>query len=81
MPPPDVGVELLSGGELAASVDTIAAVQLADGMIPWVPDGHADPWNHVEAAMALDVGGRRPEAEAAYRCQAPSARWVRASHR
>ncbi|HEX2275471.1 MAG TPA: hypothetical protein VHG90_16535 [Acidimicrobiales bacterium] len=62
-----MGVEPLSGGELAASVDTVAAVQLADGMIPWVPDGHADPWNHVEAAMALDVGGRRPEAEAAYR--------------
>jgi hypothetical protein len=47
-------------------VDSIAAVQLGDGMIPWFAGGHADPWNHVEAAMALDVGGRGPEAEAAY---------------
>ncbi len=36
------------------------------GMIPWFPGGHADPWNHVEAAMALAVGGRRAEAERAY---------------
>ena len=52
--------------ELAATVDTIATVQQADGMIPWFPGGHGDPWNHVEAAMALDAGGRRAEAEAAY---------------
>ena len=36
------------------------------GMIPWFPGGHADPWNHVEAAMALALGGRRAEAERAY---------------
>ena len=47
-------------------VDWIAAVQQPDGMIPWFPGGHGDPWNHVEAAMALDAGGRRAEAEAAY---------------
>ena len=35
-------------------------------MIPWFPGGHADPWNHVEAAMALALGGRRPKAERAY---------------
>ena len=51
---------------LEATVDSIVAVQQADGMIPWFPGGHADPWNHVEAAMALDVGGRRAEADAAY---------------
>jgi len=28
--------------------------------------GHADPWNHVEAAMALLVGGRRADAERAF---------------
>ncbi|HVL05914.1 MAG TPA: hypothetical protein VM388_07995 [Acidimicrobiales bacterium] len=48
------------------SVDWIASVQQADGMIPWFPGGHGDPWNHVEAAMALVAGGRRSEAEAAY---------------
>jgi hypothetical protein len=31
-------------------------------MIPWFPGGHADPWNHTEAAMALALGGRRREA-------------------
>ena len=35
-------------------------------MIPWFPGGHADPWNHVEAAMALDVAGRHDAATAAY---------------
>ena len=57
---------VLTGADVAATTDSIAAVQLGDGMIPWFPGGHADPWNHVEAAMALDVGGRRGEAEAAY---------------
>ena len=35
-------------------------------MIPWFVGGHCDPWNHVEAAMALSVCGRVDEAEAAY---------------
>ncbi|MGH9264419.1 MAG: prenyltransferase [Acidimicrobiales bacterium] len=56
----------MTPSELAATVDTIAAAQQGDGMIPWFPGGHGDPWNHVEAAMALDTGGRRAEAEAAY---------------
>ncbi|MGH9104002.1 MAG: prenyltransferase, partial [Acidimicrobiales bacterium] len=41
-------------------------VQLRSGMIPWFEGGHADPWNHVEAAMALDCAGLGREAEAAY---------------
>ena len=48
------------------SADWIASVQEADGFVPWFPGGHGDPWNHVEAAMALTAGGRRSEAEAAY---------------
>ena len=56
----------LTSAELAATVDSIAAVQQADGMIPWVPGGHGDPGNHVEAARALATGGRTAEAEAAY---------------
>jgi hypothetical protein len=57
---------ILSAPEVAATAESIASVQLASGMIPWFPGGHADPWNHVEAAMALDVAGRRVEAEVAY---------------
>ena len=70
---------ILSATQVAATADTIASVQLASGMIPWYPGGHADPCNHVEAAMALDVAGRRPEAEAAYdwlvRGQRPDGAW------
>jgi hypothetical protein len=48
-------------------------------MIPWMPGGHADPWNHVEAAMALSIGGRIAEAELAYEwlvgLQRPDGSW------
>jgi hypothetical protein len=57
---------ILSAAQVTETVDAIADWQLADGMVPWFPGGHADPWNHVEAAMALAVGGRRAEAERAY---------------
>ncbi len=41
-------------------------VQLTNGAIPWFEDGPWDPWNHVEAAMALCVGNHLREAERAY---------------
>ena len=43
-------------------------------MIPWFAGGHTDPWNHVEAAMALTVGGALDEADRAYE-------WLRATQR
>ncbi|MEC9394510.1 MAG: prenyltransferase [Actinomycetota bacterium] len=58
---------LLTADEVRATAATIAEWQLPDGMVPWFPGGHADPWNHVEAAMALAVTGHLDEAEAAYR--------------
>ena len=57
---------LLRESELSRTIDTIAETQEKSGMIPWFVGGHADPWNHVEAAMALLVGGRRAEAERAF---------------
>jgi len=70
---------VLSRGELDATVSSIADGSCTSGMIPWFPGGHADPWNHVEAAMALAIGGRRAEAEAAYRwlrdIQRPDGAW------
>ncbi|MDQ6695919.1 MAG: prenyltransferase [Actinomycetota bacterium] len=57
---------LLTGADVAATVDAIAEWQLPSGMVPWFPGGHADPWNHVEAAMALALGGRLADAERAY---------------
>jgi hypothetical protein len=64
---------------LRQTVDAIAEWQLPSGMIPWFPGGHADPWNHVEAAMALTLGGRHAEAERGYEwlvgTQRPDGAW------
>ncbi|CAN5533870.1 prenyltransferase [soil metagenome] len=57
---------VLSAAEVATTVDAIAEWQLPSGMIPWFSGGHADPWNHTEAAMALALGGRHAAAERAY---------------
>ncbi len=57
---------ILTAEQIRETVDHIAEWQLPSGMIPWFPGGHADPWNHVEAAMALAIGGRRADAERAY---------------
>ncbi len=70
---------LITSAEIASSAAAIAEWQLPTGMIPWYPGGHADPWNHVEAAMALDVAGLHSEAVAAYewlhRIQHPDGSW------
>ncbi len=56
---------VLSRAQLADTVTAIAAVQHPTGALPW-PDGHTDPWDHVECAMALTLGGRLDAARAAY---------------
>ena len=80
MPLPNIpGV--ITSAELQESAGIIAEWQLDSGMIPWFPGGHSDPWNHVEAAMALAVTGYLDEAEAAYQwladIQLPSGAWHR----
>lgn len=57
---------------LRATADTIEACQLGNGMVQWFDGGHADPWNHVEAAMALATAGRLEAAERGYE-------WLRAT--
>jgi hypothetical protein len=57
---------VITHDELLATAQSIAALQLPNGMIPWFKDGHCDPWNHVETAMALDVMGMHGEARKAY---------------
>jgi len=64
----------LDQAQVEASIDAIARAQLDDGRIPWFPGHHADPWNHVEAAMALAVGGRDDAVRRAYD-------WLRATQR
>jgi hypothetical protein len=49
---------VLDGGDLEATADAIEACQLPSGLILWHRGGHADPWNHAEAAMALAAVGR-----------------------
>ena len=75
MPLPDV----LTGAQVRSTVATIEAVQHPSGALPW-PDGHTDPWDHVECAMALVLGERYDAARAAYRwlaaTQAPDGSWA-----
>jgi hypothetical protein len=70
---------VLSADEVVESAESIARLQLDTGMIPWFLDGHCDPWNHVETAMALDVAGFHKEAERAYEwlveTQRPDGSW------
>jgi hypothetical protein len=70
---------VLSTRDIEETAASIADQQQRDGMILWFPGGHADPWNHIEAAMALDLGGRRSDAERAYQWlvdrQRPDGSW------
>lgn len=67
VPPTVPGLHgVLTPGQVAATARSIAAMQEPDGAIPWTPGQHADVWNHVEAAMALLVGGQADAADHAY---------------
>jgi hypothetical protein len=63
---------VLGASDVLASAESIAEVQGDDGMIPWFEGGHCDPWNHVEAAMALTVCGLHDEADRAFEWLAAS---------
>lgn len=62
-----------------ATVEFILSSQQPDGSIPWFVGGHADPWDHVEAAMGLSIGGEFHAAERAYNwlrdTQLPDGSW------
>ncbi len=58
--------EILTRDDLERTAHSIAALQRSNGMIMWFSDGHCDPWNHVETAMALDVMGLHNNAQHAY---------------
>lgn len=70
---------VLDADAIATTAASIRRDQTDDGLILWFPDGHSDPWNHVEAAMALDTCGFHDEALAAYdwlrRHQHPDGWW------
>jgi len=62
--------------KLHAAFDTgsaaalIARTQRWNGEIPWSDNDKTDPWDHVEAAMGLSVGGYHREARLAFRWMA-----------
>jgi hypothetical protein len=56
----------LTSRDISLTAASIVAGQGRDGAIPWFSGGVLDPWDHVEAAMALDVGERPEEASRAY---------------
>lgn len=57
---------VLTEDQITATASTILTQQSEEGMILWFPDGHADTWNHTEAAMALSAAGFVDGAERAY---------------
>lgn len=63
---PKLPMEIMDISAVRQTGESIAEWQLPSGMIPWFPNGHADPWNHIEAAMALDVSGLQNESVRAY---------------
>jgi len=59
------GAGIVTAGEVIATGEYIASLQDDSGAISW-PDGHADPWNHVECVMALAVAGEPDRAREIY---------------
>ena len=51
---------------LRPTVNYILQTQLPNGCIPWFENGKADPWDHIEAAMGLTIGGELAAARRAY---------------
>lgn len=64
---PAIAGSLFPSDFVRTSADYILGRQRADGSIPWFDGGHADPWDHVEAAMGLSIAGEYAAAESAYR--------------
>ena len=68
----------MSPAQVLATGHSIARMQQDSGAIGW-PDGHTDPWNHIECAMALSVCGLTGPARRAYRwlagAQRPDGSW------
>jgi hypothetical protein len=57
---------IVSAEQVAATAASIVAMQEPWGAVPWTVGEHVDMWNHVEAAMAMLVGGEVEAAERAY---------------
>ena len=58
-------MSILTDGYFDGARDAILNLQNPDGSIPWFKNGVIDPWNHLEAAMGLNLIGERVAAEQA----------------
>jgi hypothetical protein len=58
--------------DIEAPAALIARIQRPSGEIPWCRGQKTDPWDHVESAMGLAIGGYSPEARKAYEWLAAS---------
>lgn len=69
----------ITADQIRATGEHIAGEQLASGLIPWFHGHHGDPWDHIEAAMALTVCGLDDAADLAFdwsaNHQSPDGSW------
>ena len=72
MQPESLGA--LTKEQIRATASAIREQQTSTGMILWFSEGHADTWNHTEAAMALSTAGLHTAAERAFDWLAQSQR-------
>ncbi len=63
-PPAVAGI--LTVEQCLQTAQSIADAQESSGAIPWFSGGHADPWDHVECAMALTAAGLLEAARGAF---------------
>jgi hypothetical protein len=63
---------VLDAPRIARTVAGIRGLQRPDGAVPWFAGDKLDPWDHTEAAMALDAAGEHEAARLAYRWLARS---------
>jgi hypothetical protein len=59
--------EAIPSGYFDGAIARILDVQSEDGRIAWFKNGAFDPWNHLEAAMGLNIGGATEGADKAYK--------------
>ena len=75
-------MSILTDGYFDGARDIILALQNPTALSLWFKNGVIDPWNHLEAAMGLNLIGERSAAEHAIaflrNSQAPDGSWFRA---
>jgi uncharacterized protein (DUF608 family) len=52
--------------DIEAIAELIVEIQKENGEIPWAHGDKTDPWDHVEAAMGLSIGGFFSESKKAF---------------